>query len=141
MNTREIIASLKENKTYPKFAVGDTVKVHVKIKEGEKERVQVFEGVVIHKKGKSAKESMFTVRKMSYGIGVERMFPTECSAIESLEVVKQGKARRARLYYLRNLSGRAAVLDEVDTEMADASREETANSKVKTSAAASAAAL
>lgn len=93
------------------FRVGDTVRVHVKIKEGEKERVQVFEGVVLamHRGGAGAS---FTVRKVSYGTGVERVFPLQSPAIERIEVVTAGKVRRARLFYLRGLAGKKARLRE-----------------------------
>ena len=95
----------------PEFKAGDTIRVHIKIKEGDKERVQVFEGVVIRKrKGKLG--ATFTVRKVSYGIGVERMFPLHSPAIEKIEVVKRGRVRRARLYYLRKLGGKAARIKE-----------------------------
>ena len=91
----------------PEFRVGDTVKVHVLIKEGEKERAQVFEGVVIKKEHTGAREN-FVVRKVSYGVGVERIFPSHSPRIEKVEVVSRGRIRRAKLYYLRNLSGKAA---------------------------------
>jgi large subunit ribosomal protein L19 len=89
------------------FRVGDTVKVHVKIVEGEKERVQPFEGVVIRKK-RGGIRSSFTVRKISYGIGVERVFPLHSPRIDRIDVVSRGKVRRAKLFYLRNLKGKAA---------------------------------
>ena len=96
-------------KDLPEFRSGDTVRVHTKIKEGDKERVQVFEGVVIaYRKGRTS--SMFTVRKMSYGVGVERMFPVHSPRIEKIEVVGHGGVRRSRLYYLRELQGKAARL-------------------------------
>lgn len=96
-------------KDVPNFRSGDTVRVHTKIKEGDKERIQVFEGLVIrHKKGDA--RAMFTVRKVSYGIGVERMFPVHSPRIEKIEVLGHGGVRRARLYYLRNLQGKAARL-------------------------------
>jgi large subunit ribosomal protein L19 len=91
----------------PDFRPGDTVKVHVKIKEGEKERIQIFEGTVIRKR-LGACHSSFTVRKISYGIGVERIFPTHSPAIDRIEVVQKGRVRRAKLYYLRQLKGKAA---------------------------------
>jgi len=91
----------------PAFAAGDTVKVHVKIKEGEKERIQVFQGVVISKR-KGAGNASFTVRKVSYGIGVERVFPLHSPIIDKVEVVTRGRVRRAKIYYLRNLRGKAA---------------------------------
>lgn len=89
------------------FKVGDTVKVHVKIIEGEKERIQPFEGVVIRKK-KGGIRSTFTVRKISYGIGVERIFPLHSPRIDRIDVISRGNVRRAKLFYLRNLKGKAA---------------------------------
>jgi large subunit ribosomal protein L19 len=91
----------------PPFRPGDTVQVHVKIREGEKDRVQVFQGVVIVKK-KGGLRSSFTVRKISYGIGVERVFPLHSPSIDKIEVVEKGIVRRSRLYYLRGLRGKAA---------------------------------
>ena len=91
----------------PSFRPGDTVRVHVKIREGEKARVQVFQGIVIVKK-KGGIRSSFTVRKISYGIGVERVFPLHSPSIDKIEVVEKGLVRRSRLYYLRGLRGRAA---------------------------------
>jgi large subunit ribosomal protein L19 len=93
----------------PEFHPGDTVVVKVKIKEAEKERVQAFEGVVIRKRG-CAIRTTFTVRKVSYGVGVERIFPLHSPAVESITVKSRGKVRRARLYYLRGLKGKAARL-------------------------------
>ncbi len=95
----------------PDFRPGDTIKVHVKIKEGDKERIQVFEGVVIRKK-KGASRSSFTVRKVSYGVGVERIFPTNSPTIDHIEIVQRGKVRRAKLYFLRHLKGKAARIKE-----------------------------
>jgi large subunit ribosomal protein L19 len=95
----------------PDFRAGDTVKVHVKIKEGEKERIQVFEGIVIRKR-LGASRASFTVRKVSYGVGVERIFPTHSPAIDRIEVVQRGKVRRAKLYFLRELKGKAARIKE-----------------------------
>jgi large subunit ribosomal protein L19 len=95
----------------PRFRPGDTVRVHVKIKEGDKYRIQVFEGVVIVLKNNGI-SSTFTVRKVSSGYGIERIFPTHSPIIEKLEVVKSGKVRRARLYYLRGRRGKAARLKE-----------------------------
>ncbi len=93
----------------PGFRSGDTVRVHTKIKEGDKERIQVFEGVVIrHRKGQA--RAMFTVRKVSYGVGVERMFPVHSPRIDRIEVLGHGEVRRSRLYYLRSLQGKAARL-------------------------------
>lgn len=95
----------------PKFGPGDTVKVHVKIREGEKERVQVFQGVVISIR-KGTTNAAFTVRKVSYGVGVERVFPTHSPAIDRIEVVTRGRVRRAKIYYLRKLRGKAARIKE-----------------------------
>lgn len=95
----------------PEFASGDTVKVHVKIKEGDKERVQVFQGTVIGRKGSGTGET-FTVRKLSYGVGIERIFPLHSPNIDKITRVKQGKVRRAKLYYLRNLTGKSARIGE-----------------------------
>jgi large subunit ribosomal protein L19 len=95
----------------PDFAPGDTVKVHVKIKEGEKERIQVFQGVVISKR-KGTTNATFTVRKVSYGVGVERIFPLHSPIIDKIEVVTRGRVRRAKIYYLRKLRGKAARLKE-----------------------------
>jgi large subunit ribosomal protein L19 len=95
----------------PDFRSGDTVKVHAKIKEGDKERIQVFQGVVIRKrKGKMG--ATFTVRKVSYGIGVERIFPLHSPNIDKVEIVSRGKVRRGRLYYMRGLKGKAARIKE-----------------------------
>jgi large subunit ribosomal protein L19 len=96
----------------PRFRPGDTVRVHVKIKEGDKYRIQVFEGVVIAQKNNSI-SSTFTVRKVSFGYGIERIFPIHSPIIEKLEIVKSGKVRRARLYYLRGRRGKAARLKEI----------------------------
>lgn len=98
----------------PDFRAGDTVKVHVKIKEGEKERIQVFEGIVIRKR-QGASRASFTVRKVSYGVGVERIFPTHSPAIDHIDVIQKGKVRRAKLYYLRALKGKAARIREQRT--------------------------
>ncbi|HIC92462.1 MAG TPA: 50S ribosomal protein L19 [Syntrophaceae bacterium] len=95
----------------PDFKSGDTVRVYTKVKEGDKERIQVFEGVVIRKrKGKTG--ATFTVRKVSYGVGVERIFPLHSPAIEKIKIVSKGRVRRSRLYYLRKLAGKAARIKE-----------------------------
>jgi large subunit ribosomal protein L19 len=96
----------------PDFRVGDTVRVYVKIIEGEKERTQVFEGVVISKR-RGGSRATFTVRKVSYGIGVERIFPLYSPRIETIEVMSRGRVRRAKLYYLRKLRGKAARIKEL----------------------------
>jgi large subunit ribosomal protein L19 len=103
---REIESSFRRE-NLPDFRPGDSVRVHTLIKEGDKERVQVFEGVVIDRRSGSALAS-FTVRKISYGVGVERVFPLHSSRIEKIEVVQRGRVRRARLNYLRKLQGKAA---------------------------------
>ena len=96
----------------PEFRPGDTLRVHVKVIEGQRERIQVFEGVVIKKRGSGISET-FTVRKVSYGVGVERTFPLHSPKIDKIEVVRRGKVRRAKLYYLRQLRGKAARIKEI----------------------------
>lgn len=96
----------------PAFRPGDTVRVHVKVVEGTRERIQVYEGVVIKRRGGGISET-FTVRKISYGVGVERAFPVHTPKIAKLEVIRRGKVRRAKLYYLRNLRGKAARIKEI----------------------------
>jgi large subunit ribosomal protein L19 len=98
-------------KKHPELRVGDTVRVHTKIKEGDKERIQVFEGIIIRYR-KGAINASITVRKVSYGIGVERIFPLHTPAVDKIEVKSHGQVRRAKLYYLRNLSGKAARIKE-----------------------------
>ena len=95
----------------PEFRSGDTVKVHVKVREGDKERIQIFQGVAISRKGSGTNES-FTVRKMSGGIGVERVFPLHSPILDKIEVLRRGRVRRAKLYYLRGLRGKAARIEE-----------------------------
>ncbi len=95
----------------PEFRIGDTIKVHVKIKEGDKERLQVFEGVVLARKNSGMGENI-TVRKMSFGMGVERIFPIHAPVIDHIDIVRTGKVRRSKLYYLRALRGKAARLKE-----------------------------
>ncbi|MBU2567308.1 MAG: 50S ribosomal protein L19 [Elusimicrobia bacterium] len=102
---------LMEKKVFTKFGPGDTIKVTVKIHEGDAERTQAFEGVVVSRKGSGLDET-FTVRKLSFGVGIERIFPLYTPTIEKIEVVKQGKVRRAKLYYLRKLIGKAARVEE-----------------------------
>jgi large subunit ribosomal protein L19 len=107
MNPLELVEREQLRTDLPDFRVGDTVRVHVKIIEGEKERVQLFEGVVIRKK-RGGIRSTFTVRKISYGIGVERIFPTHSPRIDRIDILSRGKVRRAKLFYLRGLKGKAA---------------------------------
>lgn len=111
MNTTPKLAELESPllKTLPDFRVGDTVKVHYRIVEGDKDRVQVFQGVVI-KRHRAGARSTFTVRKLSFGIGVERVFLSHSPRIEKVEIVSSGIVRRARLFYLRDLKGKAARL-------------------------------
>jgi len=110
-----MMVAMEEKKTKaPEFRAGDTVKVHMKVKEGDSERIQVFEGTVISRRGRGAGEN-YTVRKISFGVGVERTFPITTPHVEKVELVRSGKARRARLYYLRGLTGKSARLDERET--------------------------
>ena len=108
---QEEIARLTEGKTIPEFAPGDTVIVQVKVKEGTRERLQAYEGVVIAKRNRGL-NSAFTVRKMSHGEGVERVFQTHSPAIESVKLVRRGDVRRAKLYYLRDRQGKSARIKE-----------------------------
>lgn len=116
MNTIDWLEKKYSKKTLPAFKAGDKVKVHVKIKEGEKERIQIFEGIVIKIHNAGARSS-FTVRKVSYGVGVERIFPLYAPVVDKIEVVSEGRVRRAKLYYLRNLSGKKARISLVEGEM------------------------
>ena len=111
MNSIEMIEKEQMRTDIPDFQAGDTVKVHARIKEGEKERIQVFQGVVIRKR-KGNTGATFTVRKVSYGVGVERIFPLHSPFIDKIEVITRGKVRRGRLYYLRKLKGKAARIKE-----------------------------
>jgi len=117
MNPLELVEREQLRTDLPDFKVGDTVKVHVKIVEGEKERIQPFEGVVIRKR-RGGIRSTFTVRKISYGIGVERIFPIHSPRIDRIDVVSRGEVRRARLFYLRNLKGKAARIRAVKKQVA-----------------------
>ena len=110
----EIIRSIEKAQLrtdLPEFGIGDTVRVHIKIKEGSKERIQIFEGTVIAKKHGGVNET-FTVRRISYGVGVEKVFPLYSPVIEKVETVRKGKVRRAKLYYLRDRVGKAAKVKE-----------------------------
>ena len=111
MNILDSVAQDYLKKDIPAFNVGDTVKVHVKIKEGNKERLQGYEGIVIARKNGSIRES-FTVRRLSFGIGVERTFPLHSPKIDHIDVLKKGKVRRAKLFYLRERTGNAAKVKE-----------------------------
>ncbi|MEC4678789.1 MAG: 50S ribosomal protein L19 [Nitrospirota bacterium] len=111
MNRLERLEVGLEKKDAPEMKIGDTVRVHVRIKEGNKERIQVYEGIVIRKKGTRNRKT-FTVRKTSFGIGVERIFPFHSPFIDKVETLREGKVRRAKLYYLRARTGRAARIAE-----------------------------
>ena len=111
MNIIETLEKEQLRSDIPDFAPGDTVRVHAKIVEGSRERIQMFEGVVISRQGTGVRVT-FTVRRISYGIGVERMFPVHSPRIEKIDVLRKGIVRRAKLYYLRNLTGKAARIKE-----------------------------
>jgi large subunit ribosomal protein L19 len=111
MSLMDVVEGEQTNKEIEPFKVGDTVKVHVIIREGNKERIQIFKGDVIARRGRGL-GATYTVRKVSFGIGVERIFPLNSKMIKKVEVVRKGKVRRAKLYYLRELKGKAARLKE-----------------------------
>ena len=111
MNIIETLDKEQLRSDIPEFRAGDTVKVYVKVVEGTRERVQLFEGVVISRSGSGVRE-MFTVRRISYGVGVERTFPVHSPRLEKIVVARKGVVRRAKLYYLRNLTGKAARIRE-----------------------------
>jgi large subunit ribosomal protein L19 len=112
MNVLEMVENQQLRTDLPAFKPGDTVKVHVKIKEGDKERIQVFEGVCIAIKH-GGNRTTFTVRKISFGHGVERIFPMHSKTIDKVEIVRHGRVRRAKLYYIRELRGKAARIKEI----------------------------
>ena len=112
MNVLNLVEKQQLRTDIPKFRPGDTIKVHVKIREGDKERIQVFEGMCIAQKHGGDRET-FTVRKMSFGHGVERIFPLHSKVIDKIEIVRSGRVRRAKLYYMRALRGKAARIKEV----------------------------
>lgn len=114
MNRLDFVETTQLRDNVPAFQSGDTIKVHVRIKEGNKERLQVFEGVVIARKHGGVRETI-TVRKVSFGVGVERIFPLHATVVDHIDVVRRGKVRRAKLYYLRDLRGKAARIKEKDT--------------------------
>ena len=109
MNRMDFVEKTSLRRDLPPFRVGDTIRVHVRVREGEKERVQIFEGVVIRRRGGSVGET-FTVRKVSNGVGVERIFPVQSPSVARIEIKQRGHVRRSRLYYLRNLRGKKARL-------------------------------
>jgi large subunit ribosomal protein L19 len=115
----QILAAFEQTQTktnLPEFNVGDTVAVHTIIRDGDKQRVQVFKGLVIEKGGKGATKS-FTVRKISYGVGVEKIFPLNSQNVSNIEIIKRGKTRRSKLYYLRNRVGKAALKVKAGADM------------------------
>ena len=111
MNIIDVLEKEQLRSDIPKFRAGDTVKVHVKVVEGSRERIQVFEGLVINRQGGSVRET-FTVRRIASGVGVERVFPLHSPRLAKIEVTRRGIVRRAKLYYLRNLTGKAARIRE-----------------------------
>ena len=111
MNQLHQVESAYTQREIPEFRSGDTVRIHVRVKEGDKERIQIFQGVVIGRRGDGTRET-FRVRKMSGSVGVERIFPIHSPSVDKIEVVRRGKVRRAKLYYLRTLRGRAARIEE-----------------------------
>ena len=111
MNIIETLEKEQLRSDIPDFGPGDTVRVHAKIVEGSRERIQMFEGTVLGRQGEGVRET-FTVRRISYGVGVERMFPVHSPRIEKIDVLRKGVVRRAKLYYLRNLTGKAARIKE-----------------------------
>jgi len=121
MNRLDSVEGLQLRENIPAFKSGDTVKVHVRIKEGNKERLQVFEGLCIARKHGGIRETV-TIRKVSFGVGVERIFPLHATVIDHIDVVRRGRVRRAKLYYLRNLRGKAARIKELDTRNKDAAK-------------------
>jgi large subunit ribosomal protein L19 len=118
MNRLDFVEKTQLKENIPAFQAGDTVKVHVRIKEGNKERLQIFEGLCIARKHGGIRETV-TVRKVSFGVGVERIFPLHATIIDHIDVVRRGKVRRAKLYYLRELRGKAARIKERDTRNKD----------------------
>jgi large subunit ribosomal protein L19 len=111
MNVLDAVDAASLRTDIPSFRSGDELKVHVRVIEGNKSRIQIFQGVVIRRQGAGVRES-FTIRKISYGVGVERTFPVHTPVIERIEIVRHGSARRAKLYYLRNLTGKATKIKE-----------------------------
>lgn len=114
MNRLDVVEKTQIKENVPEFQPGDTLRVHVRIKEGNKERLQAFEGICIAIKHGGVRETV-TVRKVSFGVGVERIFPLHATVIDHIDVVRRGKVRRAKLYYLRDLRGKAARIKERDT--------------------------
>jgi len=109
---REIEKEIRPSPDFPDFKAGDTVNIHVKIKEGSKERIQQFQGTVIQRKGGNTSGETFTIRKVSGGIGIERIFPLLSPSLDKIEVIRKGKVKQARIYYLRGRQGKAARIKE-----------------------------
>jgi len=128
MRSTDIAHTTPLRRDLPPFRAGDTVRVHVKIREGEKERIQVFEGVVLRRK-QGGRSATFTVRKLSYGVGVERVFATESPTVAKLEIKQRGHVRRSRLYYLRELRGKKARLRSKVRDLSSLISEEAASAK------------
>ena len=114
MNRLDFVEKTQVKDNIPAFQPGDTLRVHVRIKEGNKERLQAFEGICIARKHGGARETV-TVRKVSFSVGVERIFPLHATVVDHIDVIRRGKVRRAKLYYLRDLRGKAARIKELDT--------------------------
>jgi large subunit ribosomal protein L19 len=121
MNTLDSVEKSQLKDNIPDFKAGDTVRVHVRIKEGNKERLQAFEGLCIARKHGGARETI-TVRKISFGVGVERIFPLHATIVDHIDVIRRGRVRRAKLYYLRELRGKAARIKELDTRNKEAAK-------------------
>lgn len=121
MNTLDSVEKLQLRDNLPDFKAGDTVRVHVRIKEGNKERLQVFEGLCIARKHGGIRETV-TIRKISFGVGVERIFPIHATIVDHIDLIRRGRVRRAKLYYLRELRGKAARIKELDTRNKDAAK-------------------
>lgn len=121
MNRLDSIEKTQLRDNIPNFKSGDTVRVHVRIKEGNKERIQIFEGLCIARKHGGSRETV-TIRKISFSVGVERIFPLHGTIIDHIDVIRRGRVRRAKLYYLRNLRGKAARIKELDTRNKDAAK-------------------
>ena len=131
MNRLDAVEKTQLRESVPDFQPGDTVRVHVRIKESEnKERLQAFEGVVIARKHGGVRETV-TVRKTSFGVGVERIFPLHATIVDHIDVIKRGRVRRAKLYYLRNLRGKAARIRERDTRVSQADQAQGASATGK----------
>ena len=125
MNVLDAVDAASLRSDIPVFRAGDELKVHVRVIEGAKSRIQVFQGIVIRRQGNGARET-FTIRKVSYGVGVERTFPVHTPVIEKIEVVRRGDVRRAKLYYLRDLRGKAAKIREKRSDVEESAKKPSA---------------